>query len=247
MTDKVVRILSVFPQGSTAPCLVETEGGELFVMKLSGAGPGPSALLTEFLASRIAARVGLDVPEVRVLDLQSNFPWQVGTDEFDDAVQRSAGRNLGVRFIQDASPVPSTELRSLPRDFLACLSTVDRLLQNVDRGVANPNILRGPDGRLWAIDHNACLYLGRIVRGRTPYDFRLPAGHFLASASSPDAPRPEPLARLDRAFLTAIAAASPPEWLAAIGLSAADLGKGLIAYSEAFAQDGDHAPEARPT
>jgi hypothetical protein len=231
---KVARILQVFPQGSTAPCLVETEGGELFVMKLAGAGPGPGALLTEFLANQIASRIGLRVPAVSVLDLAADFPWQVGTDEFDAVIQRSAGPNLGLTFISDAEPIQSTELEFLPPEFLACLRIVDRLLQNVDRSTANPNLLRGADGQLWAIDHNACLFVERIARGRSPYDFRLPARHFLASAALSEAGRTSHLARLDGAFLIDLAAASPPEWLAASSLSAADLGGRLIAYAEAF-------------
>jgi hypothetical protein len=236
MTQKVSRILRVFPQGSTAPCLVETEGGELFVMKLSGAGPGLRALLTEFLASRIASRIGLRVPAVTVLELAADFPWQVGTDEFDATIQRSAGPNLGLQFIAEAAPIQPDELGSLPGDFLACLLVVDRLLQNVDRTVANPNLLRGTDGLLWAIDHNACLFLERIARRRLPYDFRLPAGHFVASASLPDGKRANRLATLEGDFLMDIAAASPPAWLAAIGFSATELGEGLIGYAEAFRQ-----------
>ncbi len=65
-------------------------------MKFSGAGPGARSLLTEYVATALAGRLGLPVPSTRTLYLPPQFPWQIGTDEFDDLVQRSAGWNLGI-------------------------------------------------------------------------------------------------------------------------------------------------------
>ena len=130
------------------------------------------------------------MPLVQRLFLPEKFPWQIGTDEFDDLVQRSAGWNLGVRFIPDARDLVEADLAALPAPFLARLAQADRLLQNVDRTRRNPNLLGDAAGAVWAIDHGACLFLDRIVAGRTPYAFGLPTNHFLAgSLHSPPSPQ----------------------------------------------------------
>src|SRR5882724_5550256 len=87
--DSVARMLDVIRTSSSAPAYVETGDSVLYVLKLSGAGAGVTGLLTEFLATGIARAVGLSVPETRPLFLPKDFPWQVGTDEFDDVVRRS--------------------------------------------------------------------------------------------------------------------------------------------------------------
>ena len=53
-----------YREGSTSPALVETGDGERFVLKFAGAGPGPRALVIEFLATKLAGALGLRVPLV---------------------------------------------------------------------------------------------------------------------------------------------------------------------------------------
>ena len=134
-------------------------------MKLSGAGPGKRALATEYMALKIARHLGLRVPDAQVLDLPRDFPWQAGTDEFYEAVQRSAGANLGVAFIADAHDLKARDLAGLPEPFVDRLAAIDALLQNVDRTAANPNIMRDAAGVHWAIDFGACLLFDRLARG----------------------------------------------------------------------------------
>src|SRR5215208_3842327 len=129
--DRVVRMLDVIRTGSSAPAYVETSDGALYVLKLSGAGAGARGLLTEFLATGIARAIGLPVPATRPLFLPEDFPWQVGTDEFDDMVRRSSGWNLGIAFVPEATTLVADELANLPADFVSHLAFVDRLLQNV--------------------------------------------------------------------------------------------------------------------
>ena len=230
--ETVVKLIRNYREGSTSPALVETGTGERFILKFAGAGPGPRALLIEFLATRLAGALGLRVPSVQKLFLPEKFPWQIGTDEFDDLVQRSAGWNLGVRFIPDARDLVEANLAALPKLFLARLGQVDRLLRNVDRTRRNPNLLRDDGGAIWAIDHGACLFLDRIVAGRTPYAFDLPANHFLATIPA-DAVEPANGIPADR--ITAWIEEAPDNWLASIPLSCAVLAERLSAYVDAFA------------
>ena len=94
--------IACLASGSSFPSVVETTAGRRYVLKLSGAGPGRRALATEFVALKLARLWACNVPDARCCDLPRDLPWQTGTDEFYEAVQRSAGANLGVAFIADA-------------------------------------------------------------------------------------------------------------------------------------------------
>jgi hypothetical protein len=230
----VVRLIRVYGQGSTSPALVETGSGELFVMKFSAAGPGVRTLLTEFVATALAGQLGLRVPPTRALYLPPHFPWQIGTDEFDDLVQRSAGWNLGMGYIAQARDLSAGDLDGLPPAFATRLALSDRLLHNVDRTRENPNILVDPAGRFWAIDHGACLFLGRVLGDRQPFVFELPAGHFLADNSRIAAAPAEPANPLERDVIRPLIEAAPASWFGGIELSRAALAARLSSYVGAF-------------
>ena len=166
MAESVSTVVRVMSRGGSFPSLVQTSSGRQFVMKLSGVGQGTSGLLTEFIAMRLAGALGLNVPDVRAITLSSALPWQVGTDEFYEALQRSSGWNLGVGFIDSARDLGADDLGKIPGAFLDQLAAVDALLQNVDRTAQNPNLLQDDTGRYWAIDFGACLFLERFGRHR---------------------------------------------------------------------------------
>lgn len=231
----VVRMHEVIRTSSSSPARVETRDGNQYVLKFAGSGAGPRGLLTEFLAIGIARCVGLSVPLARALLLPDPFPWQVGTDEFDDMVQRSYGWNLGVAFVPDAAPVDTEALADLPQDFISHLAFADRLLQNVDRTAKNPNLLTSPRG-LFAIDFGSCLFLNRIASRRTSFPFALPPNHFLAgtprAASSPDLGTAN-IAEAIRA-VPGLIQTCPEEWLATLPFGAEEFERRLIRYLEAF-------------
>jgi hypothetical protein len=207
--SSVVRVHAVLTNASTTPAIVETADGARWVMKFSGAGPGPYGLLVEFLALRIAAAMAAPVPAARPLALPAGFPWQAGTDEFDAMLQRSWGWNLGIALVPDAQPVAAEALGRFDPSALDAIARTDALLQNMDRTARNPNLIES-DGRLRAIDYDACLYLSRALGPPRPPSRGLPPGHLLASRAVADAPLPAlPLA----AWL----AEAPDDWVAASG------------------------------
>jgi HipA-like kinase len=209
MRDTVTAVIKVLPGGGGFPSLVETTSGRRLVMKLSGVGQGPAGLATELIATRLARLIGLRVPAVEPIMLPADLPWQTGTDEFFDALRRSAGANLGLQFIEGATDVVAGELPELPATFLDRLAAADALLQNVDRTVRNPNLMRDQAGTLWAIDFGACLFLDRFARNGAGISFTLPAGHFLAGR------RVAPLSiDISADQLNAIVAALPDSWIA---------------------------------
>ena len=221
--SRVRRIRSIFLHASTRPALVETADGSAHVLKLAGAGPGPGGLLTELVATRLAAALGSPVPSARPLFLPHGFPWTVGTDEWDEMVQRSFGWNLGIAYLRDACPADPAEVLAADPGLLARIAAADRLLANMDRRRANPNLLVDAGGSLRAIDHGACLFLSRALRG-VGGDFALSANHLLAGAALPEAREAVGPEVLDAAL-----ADVPAAWLPA-GVDAARLRGALEAY-----------------
>lgn len=215
----VVRVLEVLPRASTSPALVETGDGRRWVLKFSGAGSGPFGLLVEALALDVAAALGAPVPAATPLWLPADFPWMVGTDEFDSLVQRSAGWNLGVALLPDATPAGGSELAASPA--LPAIAAADWFLQNMDRRAANPNLLMA-GGRLWAIDFDACLYLARALGQPRPPSPVLPHGHLLAGREAEAAPA----VPVD---FRPLVARMPADWVAAAGIDAPGLAARLDA------------------
>jgi hypothetical protein len=230
MTETVTAFRRVLARGSSFPSLVETVSGRLMVLKLSGAGQGARGLAAELIAGTLAALAGLNVPRAQPLLLPDGLPWQVGTDEFYEAVQRSVGWNLGVEYIADAVDLDAAQLPSLPPEFLSRLATVDALLQNVDRTRANLNVLRDAVGAPWAIDFGACLLIDRLARGAMEPRLDLPANHILA-ARQPLALSPQELiAGIDERELESTLAEVPKAWLGELRLSRPDLAARLKKY-----------------
>ena len=232
MAESVAIIHRVLSGGSTFPSVVETAAGRQYVLKLSGAGSGKRALATEYIALHLASYAGLNVPGAEIIDLPQDLPWQTGTDEFYETLQRSAGPNLGVSFIAGAADVSPAELQGLPQDFLARLAAVDALLQNVDRRAAHANIMRDRGGTLWAIDFGACLLIERLTRGATELRVELPPTHFLAGDASISYSVARIAARISTPLVTSIVAALPEGWLVDLGLSRHSLEQRLLAYIE---------------
>jgi hypothetical protein len=232
MTETVSAIRRVLAHGSSFPSLVETTSKQLRVMKLSGAGPGRRALATEYLALQLARGLGLNVPDAGLLLLPPDLPWQVGTDEFYETVQRSVGLNLGIALIPEATDLEAADLHSLSEDFLGRLGVIDALLQNVDRTEANPNIIRDGAGVPWAIDFGACLLIDRLARGALEPRLELPPNHFLAHRAGLSNRVRAFAAAIDGADLGRLAAELPEPWLDDLGLSNASLADRLCRYFE---------------
>jgi hypothetical protein len=221
---QVATITEIYANASTFPCKVITQAGNPWVMKLRGSGPGPMALLTEFLALRAARAMALIVPDVRPIYLPPDFPWTIGTDEFDGIIQRSYGWNLGVGFVDQAQPATPEAIFSGDPAFLQALFDVDRALSNMDRTTRNPNVL-ATDAGLIAIDFDACLFLRRAAQGIVPSSFPLPAGHLCS-----DRHVPAPMRKLDPQIMIDALREAPAEWLAGLQLDIDALEAKLLKY-----------------
>lgn len=213
MPARLGRFIETF-RGSSFPTLSETADGERLVIKMRGAGNGAGALLSEFLVNRFAHLCGLPVPDVRIVQIAPDHPWEFGTDEFDDLLQRSPGSNLGICWIPGAAQLTAEQARALPEEFISQVVTLDLVFANLDRSAASCNLLLDPAGRRWIIDHGGCRFLFR--RAVTPAA-SLPGDHIFRGRE--DLFDMTWLKPLTRAWVEEALAEVPDSWLREEGFS----------------------------
>jgi hypothetical protein len=218
VASRVVRRLT---GGSSAPVVVETPGGR-FVAKLRGAGHGVVALVAELIVAELAERLDLPVPQRTLLELPRGVPSDDRNDELADLLARSAGLNVGFRFLEGARPPSGDFLRALDDDYVGRVLFLDGLTMNLDRTDANPNLLVWK-ARPWLIDHGSALPFHHDwssvteASPRQPHDY---GGHVfrhrLAAARALDR---QLAARLDRDALAGATARIPDAFLTELDAS----------------------------
>ena len=156
-TFTATRYVTPLREGGSLPAIVEVDDGSLFVMKFVGAGQGPKALIAELVAGEIARLLGLNVPELALIELDSSVGRSEPDPEIQDLLRGSVGLNLGLRYLPNAhafnlllAPPPDAALASQ-------IVWFDAYVTNVDRTPRNVNMLIWEEG-LWLIDHGASLY-----------------------------------------------------------------------------------------
>lgn len=164
--------------GSTAPALVEVADGRRFVLKLKGSGVGPRSLAAEYVASRVALGLGLNVPAVEPVSLPARVAHQEPHAELSDLLRRSAGLNLGVAFLERAEEPARFEVPIVDVSLASRVVWLDVLMKNVDRTARNANLMLC-DGTWWVIDHGSC----RVFEDLRP-TFALVREHLLLHRAS---------------------------------------------------------------
>jgi hypothetical protein len=217
-TVTATRYVTPLREGGSMPGLVEADDDGLYVLKFRGAGQGPRALIAELVAGELGRALGLDVPEIVLIDLDPELGRAEPDPEIQDLIAGSGGRNVGLDFLPAALPfVPGAGPAPAP-ELAAAVVWFDALMTNVDRTPRNPNLLCWHD-RLWLIDHGAALYLQHgtddlPTLARRP--FPLVRDHVLLPYAGPI---PEADARLapllTSALVEAVVSAVPAEWLSA--------------------------------
>jgi HipA-like protein len=211
------RYVTALREGGSMPGLVEADDDGLYVMKFTGAGQGPRALVAEVIAGELIRALGLAVPELAFVDLDPALGRAEPDPEIQDLLLASPGVNLGVDFLPGALPYSPPAGAAPDPDLAADVVWLDALLTNVDRTPQNPNLLVWHD-RLWLIDHGAALYLQHA--GLRPAEhavrpFPQIADHVLLPCAGSIVAADDRLApRVGRALLEAIVALVPEDWLA---------------------------------
>ena len=219
-TVSATRFVAPLREGGSLPGIVEADDLGTYVCKFRGAGQGVKALVAEVVVGELARQLGIQTPELVVVDLGSAIGRYEADEEVQDLLTASIGLNLGVDFLPgsfgyDAGYAPDPGVA-------ASVLWLDALTANVDRSWRNPNLLVW-HGRLWAIDHGACLYFHHSWSGgigsperfaRQPYDA---SDHVLAAHRGGVPAADAVLApQVTRDLLSEVASKVPDTWLEAV-------------------------------
>ncbi|MDB4908521.1 MAG: hypothetical protein JWO05_3305 [Gemmatimonadetes bacterium] len=171
------RYVQPLREGGSLPAVVETDEGELYVVKFRGAGQGANALIAELVVGELARTLGLPMPGLAIVDIADAFGRSEPDPEIQEILQKSRGTNVGMRYMDGAFNFSSSAAGELVDDALATrIVWFDALVTNPDRSARNPNMMvwqRQP----WLIDHGAALYAHHDwrsvdeARAKTPFTY----------------------------------------------------------------------------
>ncbi len=172
-TVVVTRYVTPLREGGSVPAIVEADDEGMYVIKFRGAGQGPKALIAELVAGEIGRALGLPIPEIVLVELDSALARSEPHEEIQELIVSSAGLNVALGYIGGAL---AFEPLLPPPDALALASAIvwfDAYTTNVDRTARNTNMLVR-DQQLWLIDHGAALFVHHtwtnyIERSRSPF------------------------------------------------------------------------------
>jgi HipA-like kinase len=210
------RYVAPLREGGSLPAIVEADDDGLYVVKFRGAGHGAKALVAELIAGEIGRALGLQVPDIVLVDLDPALAAGEPDAEIRELLQRSAGINVGLDFLPGALGFDPAAGFAPDADLSANVVWFDALVTNVDRTARNTNLLVW-HRRLWLIDHGSALYVHHTwrepqVHARRPFPqsrehVLLPGASSIRDADGRLAPR------LTRQLLESIVADVPDEWL----------------------------------
>jgi hypothetical protein len=205
------RYVSPLREGGSLPGLLEADDDGIYVVKWTGAGQGPLALVAEVIGIELARRLDLRVPELAVVDVDGRLAEAEPDREIQDLLRASAGINLGIDFLPGAVPFDPPAPPSLAADVV----WLDGWLLNVDRTARNPNLLTW-HREMWLIDFGAALYPQHGTEDLAAAALRpFPAlrEHVLAPTAEPLRAAHERLAGPAGAAIEEAVAMVPERWL----------------------------------
>jgi len=146
-----------FREGGSLPALVEADDLGLYVLKFRGAGQGPLALVAELISEGIGRALGLNVPEVVLMEVDAALGRTEPDEEIRDLLRASVGLNLGMDFLPGSVMFDLAAGDIAGQDIASAAVWFDAFITNVDRTARNPNLLCWHKS-LYFIDHGAALY-----------------------------------------------------------------------------------------
>lgn len=215
---QAVRYVMPFREGGSVPALVEADDLGMYVVKLRGAAQGAKALVAELVSGEIARAVGLDVPELVLVELDEAMAASEPDPEICLPLEASVGTNLGLDYLPASvtfdpvgSPSPDALLASK-------IVLFDAFVANVDRTVRNTNLLFWHK-KLWLIDHGASLWFHHGWSPEHPLDgaddpFAEVKDHVLLRwANELDEAAKQLTSTVTPSLIGALVAAIPESWL----------------------------------
>jgi hypothetical protein len=146
--------LTPLREGGSLPALMEADDLGTYVVKFTGAGQGPKALVAEIVVGELARALEIPVPELALIEVDAEIGRREPDEEVQELVTASAGINLGVDFLPGS--VGYDRSFEVDAEEAARIVWLDAFVANVDRSARNTNLLIWHKN-LWAIDHGACL------------------------------------------------------------------------------------------
>jgi hypothetical protein len=215
-TVTAIRYVTPLREGGSLPAIVEADDLGTYVLKFRGAGQGPKALVAELVAGQVAQALGLPMPEMVFMSLDTALGDNEPDAEIRALIKASAGLNLAFDYLP-GSLAYEPGLVALDDDLRARIVWFDALVMNVDRTVRNTNLLLW-HRRLHLIDHGAALYFHHdwpagLGKSRSP--FAQLREHVLYAQGGPGlaAVDEELAARLTGEVLPEILSRVPDDWL----------------------------------
>ncbi len=150
------RYVTPLREGGSLPAIVEADDDGTYVLKFRGAGQGPRALIAELIAGELARAVGLPVPELVYIELDTELARTEPDQEIQDLIRASDGLNLALDYLPGS--LTFDPVVDQPGSHLASeIVWFDAFVTNIDRTARNTNMLMWHK-QLWLIDHGAALY-----------------------------------------------------------------------------------------
>ena len=205
------RYVSPLREGGSLPGLLEADDDGIYVVKWTGAGQGPLALVAEVIGIELARALHFHVPELALVEVDERLAEAEPDPEIQDLLRASAGVNLGIDFLPGAVPFEPPA----PPATAADVVWLDGWLLNVDRTARNPNLLSWHRA-MWLIDFGAALYPQHASKDLPAEALRpFPAlrEHVLAPTAEPLEAAHERLAEPAHEAIEDAVAMVPESWL----------------------------------
>jgi hypothetical protein len=155
-TVHATRYVTPLREGGSLPAIVEADDEGLYVLKFRGAGQGPLALVAEVIAGEIGRVLGLRVPELVTMEVDSALGRNEPDEEIRDLLEASTGLNLGLDYLPGALMFDPAAGDSADPTTASTAVWFDSFVGNVDRTARNPNLLWWHKS-LYFIDHGTSL------------------------------------------------------------------------------------------
>jgi hypothetical protein len=204
--------LTPLREGGSLPGLMETDDLGTYVVKFTGAGQGPKALVAEIIVGELARALDIPVPELALVEVDAEIGRREPDEEVQELVSKSAGLNLGVDYLPGSVGYDHTfavDPRTASR-----VVWLDAFVANVDRSARNTNLLIW-HRNLYAIDHGACLRFHHAWGSpesfaASAYDYQ---DHVLGGIGQPRSVHDQLAPRVTADLLESVVGLVPDAWL----------------------------------
>jgi hypothetical protein len=156
-TVHATRYVTPLREGGSLPAIVEADDCGLYVLKFRGAGQGALALVAEVIAGEIGRALGVKVPEIVLVEVDSALGRNEPDQEIRDLLLASAGLNMALDYLPGSLMFDPASRDKVDAGVASSAVWFDAFVTNVDRTPRNPNLLWWHK-TLYFIDHGASLY-----------------------------------------------------------------------------------------